>query len=178
MLEVDSKTPPLWKVMSSLQTRSYPSYSGYLCRGSNSMLCRFSGSVSSQSRLSGTNLARGRVMGLLVANHCSSPRQWQQLRLICSSNWQRRWRSRSSNPHSSSRHKPNSTNASRRNRKYANKLPARCCNRRDSFKIWKTKFYSGTKVRSDCTAGRHKSERKECQRGHCRNSKLPKYHRH
>jgi len=60
--------------------RSYPSYSGYLCRGSNLMLCRFSGSFKS-GRLSGTNLARGRVMGLLVANHCSSPRQWQQLEI-------------------------------------------------------------------------------------------------
>jgi len=45
------------------------------------MLRRFSGSVSSQGRLSGTNLARGGVVGLLVANHCSEPRQWQQLEI-------------------------------------------------------------------------------------------------
>jgi len=61
-----TQRPHLWKSYVQPYKQGRIQATADIYAGDLSMLCRFSGSVSSQSRLSGTNLARGRVMGLLV----------------------------------------------------------------------------------------------------------------
>jgi len=100
-------------------------------------------------------------MGLLVANHCSSPRQWQQLEIDLLKQLATQV-AIAIQQSTLSRHKPNSTNASRRNRKYANKLPCSMLQQTFSFKIWKTKFYSGT--RCGATVRLEGKRKERCQR--------------